>query len=62
MSTSQNRTSDSGAPSSTESGTESSPAIWHQRTSPETIELLRTRRSLPNEFHRDPGPTPTQQE
>jgi nitroreductase len=32
--------------------------IWHQRTSPDTIELLTTRRSLPNEYHREPGPTP----
>jgi nitroreductase len=39
-----------------------SEAIWHQRTSPETIELLTTRRSLPNEYHQEPGPTPAEVE
>lgn len=36
--------------------------VWHNRTSAEAIELLRTRRSLPNEFHRDPGPSPEELE
>lgn len=30
--------------------------IWCGRKSPETIQLLTTRRSLPNEYHVEPGP------
>jgi len=37
-------------------------AIWHQRTSPETLELLTTRRSLPADYHTEPGPSASELE